>query len=120
MGSHALFGRYGLSSFLSCSTALTFFFLFCLGYFAQSIWERIWKQLDLNEDGKLSAEELLALDLDHDGRISRQEIGQAMRKLGFLVDDEETTFIDCVLEAAGDKNKDGYLSPDEFPSSSFP
>ena len=69
----------------------------------------------MNGDGKLSKEEILALDTDGDGRISRKEIADAMRRLGMKVDDEELSFIDCVMVAAGDKNHDGYLSADEFP-----
>lgn len=85
-----------------------------LAHFAQHVWKRLWDHLDTNHDGKLAREELLVLDTDGDGRIGRSEIAHALRHLGIGVDDEEMSFIDCILDAAGDRNHDGYLSEEEI------
>ena len=84
-----------------------------LSYLSSEVWQSLWHSIDTNHDGKLSEEELLKLDLDNDGRISRHEMAVALRKLGFEVDEIETSFLDLVMEAAGDKNHDGYLDVEE-------
>jgi hypothetical protein len=85
-----------------------------VSYFASNVWKQIWNKLDLNQDGKIDASELKSVDLDGDNRINKAEMAIALRSLGFEVDNEELSFVDCIMDIAGDSNKDGYLTLEEI------
>lgn len=89
-----------------------------LMHFSSQVWRAVWESLDTNRDGVLSAEEIAAADLDGDGRLSRHEVAVAMHKAGWEVDEQEMGFVDKVMEAAGDTNRDGYLDRKELESAS--
>ena len=83
-------------------------------YFARFVWKQIWKQIDRDSDGLISKEELSSVDSDGDGKLSRKEIAQLLRNIGFMVDDEELSFVDCIMDAAGDIDHDGFLTYEEL------
>lgn len=85
-----------------------------VSYFARNVWGQIWNKLDANKDGKIEASELKKFDLDGDNRIDKHELAAALRGIGFEVDGEELSFVDLVMELAGDTNKDGYLTLEEL------
>lgn len=85
-----------------------------IAHFADHVWRTVWKQLDTDGDGRLSAAELAAADTDGDGRISKEELCAIMQKAGFEVDADEMSFVDVIMSVAGDENGDGYLSPEEL------
>ena len=85
-----------------------------LRHFAKQLWRQVFLSIDVNGDGKISAEELKALDTNNDGKVSRSEMAAAMRRAGYEVDDTEFSFVDLVMEAAGDLNHDGFLDKQEL------
>ncbi|KAL0485283.1 calcium-binding protein [Acrasis kona] len=88
-------------------------------HFAMNVWKEIWRRIDTNNDGVWSKEEMAVIDTDNDGRVSKKELAAMMRNIGFDVDDEEISFVDCIMEVAGDVNGDGYLSEEEIANSSL-
>eukprot|EP01095_Lingulamoeba_sp_RSL-Kostka_P003381 TRINITY_DN14367_c0_g1_i1.p1 TRINITY_DN14367_c0_g1~~TRINITY_DN14367_c0_g1_i1.p1 ORF type:complete len:578 (+),score=221.46 TRINITY_DN14367_c0_g1_i1:54-1787(+) len=83
-------------------------------YFAKNVWAKVWEMIDKNHDDILTEEELSAIDFDHDGKISRTDLANALRKIGFDVDNDELSFVDCIMSAAGDRNHDGFLDRNEL------
>ena len=88
---------------------------FLLSFWAHQVWQAVWKSLDKNHDGTISAEEFMALDENMDGHVNAQELMKYMNKeLGFDIVDGENSFASFVLRAGGDFDEDGNLTWDEF------
>eukprot|EP01127_Copromyxa_protea_P010652 TRINITY_DN2610_c0_g1_i1.p1 TRINITY_DN2610_c0_g1~~TRINITY_DN2610_c0_g1_i1.p1 ORF type:complete len:455 (+),score=64.78 TRINITY_DN2610_c0_g1_i1:720-2084(+) len=85
-----------------------------VSYFAKNIWLQIFNELDANKDGVIDAAELSRYDLNKDGCLDRAEMIVALKSMGFEVDEEELSFVDCVMEMAGDRNRDGILTLEEL------
>lgn len=83
-------------------------------FWAEKMWERIFASLDKDQNDELSADELRALDKDGDGGLSRDELLEALKAQGFTVHGGETSFVDVLLQAAGDRNNDGIISLEEI------
>ena len=65
-------------------------------------------------DGSISSEELRAIDEDGDGRVDKAELRHAMRRVGFDAHRDELTFIEAIMAAAGDADRDGVLTLNEI------
>ena len=73
---------------------------------------RIFEQADRDHDGVITAAELRAsrIDEDGDGRVDHVELLHAVRRAGYDVHEEEVTFVEAILAAAGDADHDGVLT----------
>jgi len=88
---------------------------FLMQYWAQKVWRAVWKKLDVNADGVIDEEEFKALDINGDGGVCAQELMSFMHhELGFEVVSGESSFAEHVLRIAGDGDRDGKLSWEEF------
>ena len=82
-----------------------------LKLFSQDIWKRLWRFLDADGDGVVTAEELRILDTDGDAKLSKAELRSAIANfLGLSAVEGQDTFLDHVLDAGGDLNLNGRLS----------
>jgi len=85
-----------------------------MNHFARHVWKQVWESIDTNQDGVIDADELARVDTDGDQRISKNEMVVVMKNLGWDVHPDEISFVDCIMDIAGDVNHDGYLSQDEL------
>jgi len=86
-----------------------------ISFFAFNVWKQLWNKLDKNGGGKIDEEEFGVLDLDGDKRVSKLEMLTTLRQLvGFEVDEQELGFVDCLMQLAGDANKDGFITLEEL------
>ena len=90
-----------------------------MNHFARHVWKQVWNSIDANQDGVIDADELATVDTDGDQRISKAEMTEVMKKLGWDVHPEEISFVDCIMDIAGDVNHDGYLSQEELTAPSY-
>ena len=71
--------------------------------------------LDSDGDGDITTKELKALDIDEDGKISKDELRQAIEKvLGLSTHECQDMLIDYVMATGGDVNNDGKLTVEEI------
>jgi len=86
-----------------------------LKLFSKDIWRRLWQLLDKDGDGTISAEELELLDIDGDGKLSKDELRAAIKHVvGLSTFHGQDALLDMVMEAAGDRDKDGELTVEEI------
>eukprot|EP00467_Chlorarachnion_reptans_P020364 CAMPEP_0114534772 /NCGR_PEP_ID=MMETSP0109-20121206/28028_1 /TAXON_ID=29199 /ORGANISM="Chlorarachnion reptans, Strain CCCM449" /LENGTH=361 /DNA_ID=CAMNT_0001718227 /DNA_START=403 /DNA_END=1488 /DNA_ORIENTATION=- len=81
-----------------------------LGYWAEKVWTMI-----LEQNSELD-KVFESLDTDGDGVVSVSELATCMnRNLGFEMRmEKEKSFVECILQVAGDENGDGKLTYEEF------
>ena len=86
-----------------------------LKLFSRDIWQRLWKFLDVDGDGVLTADEIKVLDTDGDGKLSKAELRSAIANLlGLSTSEGQDALLLYVLHAGGDRNLNQQLTLDEM------
>jgi len=86
-----------------------------LKHYSMGVWRKLLTLLDADGDGTVTSDELRALDIDGDGQLSKAELKAAICKVaGLSTIEGQDALVDYVLDAAGDKDKDGKLTVDEI------
>lgn len=87
-----------------------------LGYFAEVAWKKMFKAMDKDGDGSIDKQELQAWDENGDGVLDKHELKTLLRSSsGLITVEEEDTFIDVLIDAAG--GHDGKLTLQEINAS---
>eukprot|EP01134_Creolimax_fragrantissima_P000136 CFRG0136T1 len=84
-------------------------------FWAEIVWLKLFEYLDKDSGGTIDVEEMKALDTNNDGYLDKTELLVALHTTcGFSTDKNQTSFVEMILDIAGDFDGDGRISRAEI------